>query len=581
MQLQNVNENNLKFPKMYKHLYILHKALLLFFLIGGMLLFVFITGTNTDREFFFNKHGENVLVESSFLSFIGSFFSSVFLIGAIGFGLFYYKVIMPIIFPKDFLIYELNKAYKEFTQKYEPLIPDEYIEHADNPLSTNDKEPINTNENPVSKLNRKTHTILVRALFIGIIIYTCSIFDYIKLTPETVNINHIWQIQEREIPYTNYKKAVLKYELSNYKNPDKYGNVRGFKVDFYLEDKNGMTLKIWDENRDNYSANDIIKILEWLHSNNVPLDIEELYRNIDLSIPTNGKRELEMYMEISKHVIHVPIVFVEELTPIKDVTVPIWISKDIKELTYKQLLINTLDKSGYDYELTANEEFPFINRIESFRNTSDGQWAYVEIDPNKKLAKNIDITEEINLDNLDKMIIGINFIACRVIDNGCVAGNLTPITPQANTSLETDKKTYGEEKSFDPIFRYGVWHIPLTASYYFELGFEKWAQIKDYETAANYYNKSLQVDSNYAPALSSYGYIIGAFYNRYDEGVDMLNRAMKLDATWEFAPFNLSLLYNLHGDYESAKYWKEYTIKNFSTSPNFDYFISIYNEIGL
>jgi tetratricopeptide (TPR) repeat protein len=78
-------------------------------------------------------------------------------------------------------------------------------------------------------------------------------------------------------------------------------------------------------------------------------------------------------------------------------------------------------------------------------------------------------------------------------------------------------------------------------------GFNVWVATKDYVTCEVYYKQALQNYPDFGPALSSQGHMYGAFHNDYEKGEKFLMRAMQMDPTWGYAPFNLGLLYDLWG----------------------------------
>lgn len=136
-----------------------------------------------------------------------------------------------------------------------------------------------------------------------------------------------------------------------------------------------------------------------------------------------------------------------------------------------------------------------------------------------------------------------------------------------------------EPPSEEEIFRYGRWIKPNTPDYYFELGFDAWIERKDWQTAAKYYQKSLDLDPNFAPALSSLGYIKGQFMGQFDTGEAMLKKAMELDPSWAYAPFNLGILYNLHGRPNDAKKYMEYTLATYPDHPDISHFRQMYRSM--
>lgn len=73
-----------------------------------------------------------------------------------------------------------------------------------------------------------------------------------------------------------------------------------------------------------------------------------------------------------------------------------------------------------------------------------------------------------------------------------------------NTASTTDTNNQIKPTT-EGIYRYGNFYEKDSAGYYYELGFDKWRENTDYENAKTYYEKALEVDPNYAPALSSLG----------------------------------------------------------------------------
>lgn len=103
-------------------------------------------------------------------------------------------------------------------------------------------------------------------------------------------------------------------------------------------------------------------------------------------------------------------------------------------------------------------------------------------------------------------------------------------------------------------------------------GFDIWVSTKNYQTARKYYEQALAIDPNFAPALSSLGFFIGAFDNDFEKGKSMIEQAMKVDPTWPYAPYNLGLLYAVHGDDRSGIYWMQYSIDQFPDNPDKEWF---------
>lgn len=115
-------------------------------------------------------------------------------------------------------------------------------------------------------------------------------------------------------------------------------------------------------------------------------------------------------------------------------------------------------------------------------------------------------------------------------------------------------------------------------------GFDVWVQKKDYAAASTYYKQALAIDPNYAPALASEGYMLGAFYDKFLEGEAMIKKAMQLDSTWAYAPYNLGLLYVVHAYSASTNTrnipmlqqgitWLQYAVDHFPNHPDHAWFV--------
>ncbi len=114
------------------------------------------------------------------------------------------------------------------------------------------------------------------------------------------------------------------------------------------------------------------------------------------------------------------------------------------------------------------------------------------------------------------------------------------------------------------------------AKQFFEQGFAIRMSTDDWQKEKIYYDKALAVDPNYPPALSSRGFIYGAFEDQFDKGANMLKRAIELDPNWIYAPYNLSLLYDLHGDWPTSQYWMEKALSIRPNDPDTAYFKETY-----
>lgn len=129
-----------------------------------------------------------------------------------------------------------------------------------------------------------------------------------------------------------------------------------------------------------------------------------------------------------------------------------------------------------------------------------------------------------------------------------------------------------------------------TAESNYQKGLGIWTSTKDFVEAEKYYVEALKLNSNHAPALSSYGFIRAAFYDEYELGEKFLNRALQIDPHWAYAPFNLGLLYDLEQLYyslerpenkssdwlknrhEYATKWLEFTVDRFPDHPDIQHF---------
>jgi tetratricopeptide (TPR) repeat protein len=112
----------------------------------------------------------------------------------------------------------------------------------------------------------------------------------------------------------------------------------------------------------------------------------------------------------------------------------------------------------------------------------------------------------------------------------------------------------------------------ITATDYYWQGFDIWVTQKDPTAAAIYYKKALAINPDFAPALSSYGFLLGAFEGNPVEGEKMIRRAMELDPDWAYAPFNLGLLLDINGDYREGINYVQYTVDTFPTHPDIEHF---------
>lgn len=121
-------------------------------------------------------------------------------------------------------------------------------------------------------------------------------------------------------------------------------------------------------------------------------------------------------------------------------------------------------------------------------------------------------------------------------------------------------------------------------------GFNVWIETKNFKEAEKYYAQSLRLNPDYAPALSSYGFIRAAFYDEYETGEKFLNRALQIDPEWAYTYLNLGLMYDLEQLYYNLdkpqdkssewldnrhKYaikWLELTVDRFPDHPDIYYF---------
>lgn len=117
------------------------------------------------------------------------------------------------------------------------------------------------------------------------------------------------------------------------------------------------------------------------------------------------------------------------------------------------------------------------------------------------------------------------------------------------------------------------------AEEYYWKGFNIWVETKDYHKASEYYQKALEVDPDFAPALSSYGYLRGAFYGEYEKAEQYLKKAMQLDPNWAYAPYNLGLLYTLQGSemkdeqlHKKGIEWIQSAVDQFPDHPDNEHF---------
>ena len=137
--------------------------------------------------------------------------------------------------------------------------------------------------------------------------------------------------------------------------------------------------------------------------------------------------------------------------------------------------------------------------------------------------------------------------------NGPAVPTITPTPTSTSTPTPTQPSTASAQQ---------LW----------QKGFDIWVGTKNYNQASIYYKQALAIDPNFVPALASYGYMLGAFYNRFNEGEAMLKKAMQLNPEWAYAPYNLGLLYDISGRREEGIYWLQYTVDHFPTHPDIDWF---------
>lgn len=121
-------------------------------------------------------------------------------------------------------------------------------------------------------------------------------------------------------------------------------------------------------------------------------------------------------------------------------------------------------------------------------------------------------------------------------------------------------------------------------------GFNIWTETKNFTEAEKYYAQALRLNPDYAPALSSYGFIRAAFYDEYETGEKFLNRAIQIDPEWAYSYLNLGLMHDLEQLYynldkpldktpewlESRRAysikWLEFTVNRFSDHPDIYHF---------
>jgi len=143
--------------------------------------------------------------------------------------------------------------------------------------------------------------------------------------------------------------------------------------------------------------------------------------------------------------------------------------------------------------------------------------------------------------------------------------NIIPKLALNTNTLNTPSLTSTPKATLTPTEKIGADEL-------WQKGFNVWINNKDYVKASEYYQQALKIDPNHVPTLASYGYILGAFYNRFADGEAMLKKAMQLDPTWAYAPYNLGLLYDISGRRDEGIYWLQYTVDNFSTHPDIEWF---------
>lgn len=109
------------------------------------------------------------------------------------------------------------------------------------------------------------------------------------------------------------------------------------------------------------------------------------------------------------------------------------------------------------------------------------------------------------------------------------------------------------------------------ATYYWQ-GFEELYGNQDYRKAGTLFKQALDIDPNYAPALSSYGLIQALFYGKTTEGEAMIRRAIDLDPTWAYGTHDLGLVLFVKGNKAEGIKWVQYTIDTFPQHPDIEGF---------
>jgi tetratricopeptide (TPR) repeat protein len=100
--------------------------------------------------------------------------------------------------------------------------------------------------------------------------------------------------------------------------------------------------------------------------------------------------------------------------------------------------------------------------------------------------------------------------------------------------------------------------INPSAHNYYYLGLVQF-QMGSKDQAKESLSSALKKDAKHIETLSYFGYITGikSGFDQFDEGKNMLEKAIEIDSSYSRAYYYLSLLYGEHADYSKAKYYIE------------------------
>lgn len=89
-----------------------------------------------------------------------------------------------------------------------------------------------------------------------------------------------------------------------------------------------------------------------------------------------------------------------------------------------------------------------------------------------------------------------------------------------------------------------------------------YAKNGNYEKAAHYYNKTLEVKPDHINGLYNLG-LAYLYSHKYEMAISSFRKVIKMDGDYAYAPFNLAVTYYMVGDKENALKYFEYTANRF------------------